>query len=75
MFSEGWKTLLWDWFVDRVYLKRAILLIFYVELTESVLDILSYAESTVGPIMVGPREKFHDKCSQKAGKHCFEIGL
>ena len=28
-----------------------------------------------GPTMIGPGEKFSNKCSQKAGKRYFEIGF
>ena len=37
---------------------RAILLIFYAEFRESVLDIHSYPESTIRPTMVGPEKHF-----------------
>ena len=35
-----------------------ILIIFYTEFTESVLDVLSYPESTIRPTMVGPEKTF-----------------
>ena len=44
-------------FANTVFHKRAILLIFEARFTEGVLDTLSYLESTIGPTMVGPREK------------------
>ena len=37
-------------FANTVFHKRIMLLIFYVEYTESVLDILSYLESTMGSL-------------------------
>ena len=45
-------------FASAVFHKSAILLIFETEFTESVLSILLYPESTLGPTMVGPDEKF-----------------
>ena len=38
--------------------KRAVLLSFELEFTESLLDILSYPVPTVGPTLIGPGEKF-----------------
>ena len=43
---------------STVFHKRAILLIFEAEFTESVLDFLSYPESNLGLTMVGPPKKF-----------------
>ena len=45
-------------FANAVFYKSAILLIFEVESTESVLDIFSYPETTQGPAVVGVEEKF-----------------
>ena len=45
-------------FANTVCNKGGILLIFEAEHTKSVLDILSHPESTVGPIMAWPEEKF-----------------
>ena len=63
-------------FVNTVFYKRAILLIFYPEFIESVLGILSYPESTKGPMMVGFEEKiFKTKDFEMAGKRYFDIGF
>ena len=45
-------------FTYTVFHKRAILLTFYAEYTESVLDILSYLESTMGPPWLVPLKEF-----------------
>ena len=45
-------------FANTAFHKRDKLLIFEAEFTETVLHILSYPDSTVGPTMVGPEEKF-----------------
>jgi len=45
-------------FENTVFHKRTMLLIFEAELTESVLDFLSYRESTIGPTIFGAEEKF-----------------
>ena len=41
---------------NRVFHKNAVLPISDAELTESVLDIFSYPDSTKGPTLVGPEE-------------------
>ena len=43
---------------------RAILLIFQVEFTKSMLDILSYPESTMGPPWLGQVKNFQNVGSQ-----------
>ena len=45
-------------FGNTVFYSCTILLIFEAEFIESVLDKLSYSESTIRPTMVGPEEKF-----------------
>ena len=51
----------------------AILLMFLQAIfTEGVLDIPSYPESTIGPTIVGPEEKFQSKASQMHRKCYFE---
>ena len=45
-------------FVNTVFHKSVILLIFEAEFTESVLDILSYPVSTIGPALIGPEKLF-----------------
>ena len=45
-------------FASVVFHKSAMLPIFEVEVTESVLNILFYPESTQGPTMVEPEQKF-----------------
>ena len=45
-------------FASALSHKSAILLISEAEFTESVLNILLYPESTLGPTMVGPEENF-----------------
>ena len=40
-------------FVNTAFHKRAMLQIFYAEYAESMLDILSYQESTIGPPWLG----------------------
>ena len=54
---------------------RAMLLIFLAELTESVLDILSYPEFTIRPTMVEPEKNFQNGGSHIAGKRYFGIGF
>ena len=43
--------------MSTVFRKSAILLIFEAEITGSLLGFLSYTESTIGPIVVGPEGK------------------
>ena len=45
-------------FANTVSHKIAVLLGFELELTESLLDILSHPKSTIGTTMVGLEEKF-----------------
>ena len=45
-------------FANKVFHKKAILLIFYAELTGSVIDVLSNLESTTGPPWLGPEKNF-----------------
>ena len=45
-------------FVNTVLYKSDILLIFEVDFTESVLDIILYTETTQGPAIVEAEEKF-----------------
>ena len=71
MFSNDWKPL---FFVNEVFLKRAMLLIFYTEYTESVIDILLPPESTMGPPLLGQEKNFQSEGSQKAGKRYFKTG-
>ena len=47
-----------------VFHKRAMIQIFYAEYTESVLDILSYRESTMGPPWLGLEKNFKIKVSE-----------
>ena len=56
-------------FAYTVSHKRAVLLSFELEITESLLDILSYSKCTIGPTMVGLKENFQNTGSQMAGKH------
>ena len=62
-------------FADTVFHKRAMLLIICAKYTESLLDIPSYPESTIGPPWLGPEKIFQHKSSQKAGKCYFKIGF
>ena len=55
--------------------KRAILLIFYTEYAESVLDCLSYPEPTIGPPWLGPEKNIQNRGSQKARRRYFQIGF
>ena len=59
-------------FANTVSHKRAALLSFEVEFTETLLDVLSYPKCTIEPTMVGLEEKFSNKGSQMAGKRCPE---
>ena len=43
-------------FANTAFHKRAILLTFYTEYAESVLDFLSYPEPTIGPPWLGPEK-------------------
>ena len=54
---------------------RGILLTFKEEISESVLDILSYPEFAIRPTMVGQEKNFQNGGSYMAGKSCFEIGF
>ena len=45
-------------FANTVFHRSTILLNFEVEFTESVLNKLSYPESTTRPTLAGPEEKF-----------------
>ena len=45
-------------FVNTLFCKKTIFLIFIAEFIESVLSILSHSESTVGPNLVEREEKF-----------------
>ena len=45
-------------FANAVSHKRAVLLSFELEFTESLLDIFLYSKCTIGPTMVGLEEKF-----------------
>ena len=45
-------------FANTAFYKSTILKIFEAEFTESVLDKLSYPDSTIRPALVGPAEKF-----------------
>ena len=45
-------------FTNTAFYKSTILLIFEAEFTRSMLDKLSYPESTIRPTLVGPKEKF-----------------
>ena len=54
---------------------RTTLLIFLVEFTESMLDILLYPKSTMGPPRLGPEKIFQNKGSQKAQKRYFQMGF
>ena len=71
-------TLILD-FVNTVLYERVMLLILYAKFTESTLSILSYPESTIGPIMhglwSGPEKNFQNKGSQKVRKYYSEIGF
>ena len=52
-----------------------MLLIFYAEYTESLLDILSYTESTMSPqSWLGSEKIFQNEDSQEAGKCYAKIG-
>ena len=62
-------------FTTTVFHKRALLQRFYAEYTESVLDILSYPESNMGPPWLGQEKKFQNGGSQQSGKRCFMIGF
>ena len=53
----------------------AILLILKAKFTESLLDILSYSESTIKPTMVGWEKIFQNGGSQMARKCYFDIGF
>ena len=59
---------------NTAFHKRAMLLIFYAEYTESLVDILSYPESTMA-YHFGPGENVQNEYSQKAGKRYFKTGL
>ena len=50
-------------------------LIFCTECTESLLDILPYPESTIGPPWLGLEKIFKKEHPQKAGKRYFVIDL
>ena len=52
---------------------RANLLIFSTESIESMLDILSFPESTMGPVWLGPEKNCENDGSQMAGKRYFAI--
>ena len=54
---------------------RTMLQIFYAEYTESVLDILSYPESTVGPPWLGQEKHLQNAGSQKPGTRYVMIGF
>ena len=43
---------------NAIFHKRAILLLFLVEFIESVLDVICYPESTMGPPWLGPEKNF-----------------
>ena len=62
-------------FAITVLHKRAVLLIFCTECTESLLDILPYPESTIGPPWLGLEKIFKNEYPQKAGKRYFVIDL
>ena len=52
---------------------RAILLIFYVELSENMLGIILYTEFTMGPPWLGPEKIVLTKRSQNAQMHNFRF--
>ena len=58
-----------------VFYKRVMLLIFYAEYIESVLDFVSYLESTMGPPWLGPEKSFKNQGSQTAGKRFLRLVL
>ena len=62
---HSWEKTVLIWrlsdFASAVFHKSAILLIFEKEFTESVLNILLYPASTLGPTMVWPKEKFQNE--------------
>ena len=62
-------------FTHTVFHKKAMLLIIYTEYAESVLDIFSHPESTIGAPWSGPEKSFQDRDSQKARKHYFQIAF
>ena len=55
-------------FANTVSHKRAVLVSFLSDFTQSLLDILSYPKCTIEPTVVGLEENFRNKSSQVAGK-------
>ena len=62
-------------FANTVFHERAMLQIFYAEYTESVIEILSYPKSTMGPPWLSQEKNFQNVDSQKPGKQYFTIGI
>ena len=59
-------------FVNTIFHRRAILLIFQAEFIERLLGNLSHPGSTIGPTMAMPEKSFQNKGFQIAGKCCPE---
>ena len=60
---------------NKIFHKRAMLQIFYAECTESMSDILSYSESTIGPPWLGQETNFQNQSYQQPEKRYFMTGF
>ena len=61
-------------FANTVFHKKAILLIFEAEVTESMLEIILYTESNMGPPWLGSKKVFQNRSSRFSFKNSLRRG-